>query len=185
MTSFIAMLNRERETLLGTIAWLSDAALDCPNVVGARSIKDVLAHLAAREEAVVQRLREWRSSGAQPEPLCHFDCDTDAAGAEQQQLGTRPSPTEQVLALERVRSDLLDLVADLGERTLDHARPWPGWDGTVAEYVRAMVGDHEREHCAAIRAAVSQLSGSLEYWPGLRASRELAVTATGSRHCRC
>jgi hypothetical protein len=85
-----------------------------------------------------------------------------------------------VLELERVRSDLLHLLADLGEETLARARPWPRWEGTVADYVLIKVYDHEREHHRAIREAVARLAPSAEYWPGVRASRELAIAHTGT-----
>ncbi len=168
-TSLADTLTREREALLGTIAWLSDAALDQKGAVGEWSIKDVLAHLATRERLVLQTLRE-RLTAANENPVNHEHEPTRAA----------TSPTEQVLELERVRSDLLHLLADLGEEALAQARPWPGWEGTVAEYVLAKVCDHEREHHHAIREAVARLAPSAEYWPGVRASRELAIAGIGS-----
>jgi hypothetical protein len=168
-TSLADTLTREREALLGTIAWLSDAALDQKGAVGERSIKDVLAHLATWERLALQTLRE-RLTAAHDTLPNHEQGPTRAA----------TSPTEQVLEMERVRSDLLRLVADMDEDMLAQARPWPGWEGTVAEYILAKVCDHEREHHHAIRETVARLAPSAEYWPGVRASRELAIARTGT-----
>jgi hypothetical protein len=85
-----------------------------------------------------------------------------------------------VLALEDVRADLLRLIGQLGEATLTRARPWPEWEGTVAEYILVNVRDHECENRRAIREAVTALAPAAEYAPGARASRELAITHGGS-----
>lgn len=179
LTSLAKALEREREALLGTIAWLPDIAFEQPNAVGRWSIQSVLAHLAAWERLVVHTLSERLLTGASSEAVrapALDPAEDDGCNAEVVSIRERLSPAEQVLELEGVRSDLLNLLGKLGEQTLERARPWPGWEGTVAEYVLAAVRDHEREHHAAIRAAVADLAPLGEYWPGVRTSRELAVS---------
>jgi hypothetical protein len=175
MTSLERTLAREREALLGTIAWLSEAALDQEGVIGARSIKDVLAHLAVHERAVVCALRQLLTAGASSwsERTSVEECTSvDLHIARREAL----SPTEQVLELERVRSDLLHLLAGLDDKTLTGRGPWGEEHGTLAEYILTAVCGHECEHHAAIRHAIHRIGVVEEYGPGARLSRGLAPT---------
>ena len=171
MTDLARTLTREREALLGTIAWLSESALDRRGVLGEWSIKRALAHLAARERWVVATLPHLLAAGASGAPAPAAVAD-DCATLEAPRTGyERLSPTEQVLELERVRDSLLALVAALGEEALARPRPWQGWAGTVAEYILTMVYHHERAHPFAIRHALGDQAQADEYEPGARLSR--------------
>jgi DinB family protein len=178
--SLIYSLTREREALLGTIAWLSDTALDQQGAVGEWSIKDVLAHLTARERHIVSALPASLDAAGAPSVSDSSYVPPDSVAARRRRRERGVSPTEQVLELERARADLLCLLAHLGDSGLEWRPPWAGWHGTLADYVRVMVGDHEREHHAAIRSAVAQLASADEYLPGVRLSRELALASTGN-----
>ncbi len=161
MTSLERTLAREREALLGTIAWLSEAALDQEGVIGARSI--------------VCALRQLLTAGASSwsERTSVEECTSvELHIARQEAL----SPTEQVLELERVRSDLLRLLAGLDDKTLTGRGPWGEGHGTLAEYILTAVYGHEREHHAAIRHAIHRIGVVEEYGPGARLSRGLAPT---------
>jgi hypothetical protein len=173
MTDLARTLTREREALLGTIAWLSEGALDRRGVLGEWSIKRALAHLAARERWVVATLPRLLGASASdavalPTAPAADDCATLAAPRTcYEQL----SPTEQVLELERVRDSLLALIAALGVEALARPQPWQGWAGTVAEYILTMVYHHERAHHLAIRHALGDHAQADEYEPGARLSR--------------
>ena len=170
MTDLARTLTREREALLGTIAWLSEGALDRRGVLGEWSIKRALAHLAARERWVVATLPHLLAAGDSGTPIVPAagDCATLESHRDSYE---RLSPTEQVLELERVRDSLLALVAALGEEALARPRPWQGWAGSVAEYILTMVYHHERAHHLAIRHALGDQAQADEYEPGARLSR--------------
>jgi hypothetical protein len=173
MTDLARTLTREREALLGTIAWLSESALDRSGVLGEWSIKRALAHLAARERWVVATLPRLLAAGATdaPTPVTN-DVANDCATLETHiACYERLSPTEQVLELERVRDSLLALLSTLGEEGLTRPRPWQGWAGTVADYVLTMVYHHERQHHRAIQRALGGDTQADEYEPGARLSR--------------
>lgn len=175
MTDLARTLTREREALLGTIAWLSESALDRRGMLGDWSIKRALAHLAARERWVVATLPHLLAAGAGTANPTHNDCATlEAHITCYEQL----SPTEQVLEMERVRDMLLALIASLGEAGLARPRPWQGWAGTVAEYILTMVYHHERAHHIAIQHALGDEMQADEYEPGARLSR--SVLSLGS-----
>ncbi|HEV2238272.1 MAG TPA: DinB family protein [Ktedonobacterales bacterium] len=168
MTDLARTLTREREALLGSIAWLSESALDRSGMLGEWSIKRALAHLAARERWVVATLPRLLAAGATDAPALANDCATLEAHIT---CYARLSPTEQVLELERVRETLLALLGALGDEGLTRPRPWQGWAGTVAEYILTMVYHHERQHHIAIRHALGDGTQADEYEPGARLSR--------------
>ena len=171
MTDLARTLTREREALLGTIAWLSESALDRRGMLGEWSIKRALAHLAARERWVVATLPHLLAAGASGAPAPAAVADDCATLEAHRASYERLSPTEQVLELERVRDSLLALLNSLGEDALAHPRPWHGWAGTVAEYILTMVYHHERAHHFAIRHALGDQAQADEYEPGARLSR--------------
>jgi hypothetical protein len=170
LTDLARTLTREREALLGTIAWLSESALDRRGMLGDWSIKRALAHLAARERWVLTTLPHLLAAGdaGALDSAAADDCatlETHVASYE------RLSPTEQVLELERARDALLALIAALGDETLARPHPWQGWAGTVAEYILTMVYHHERAHRIAIERALGGDIQADEYGPGARLSR--------------
>lgn len=173
LTDLARTLTREREALLGTIAWLSESALDRRGLLGEWSIKRALAHLAARERWVVAMLPHLLAAGdtGAPAPEAALDCATLEAHIA---CYERLSPTEQVLELERVRDALLALLNALGEEALARPRPWQGWAGTVTEYILTMVYHHERAHHRAIQRALGGDTQADEYEPGARLSRGMA-----------
>jgi DinB family protein len=171
-TDLARTLTREREALLGTIAWLSESALDQRGLLGEWSIKRALAHLAARERWVVATLPHLLAAGdtGAPAPAAD-DCATLEAHIA---CYERLSPTEQVLEMERVRDTLLALLSSLGEEALARPWPWHGWAGTVTEYILMMVYHHERAHHRAIQRALGGDTQADEYEPGARLSRGIA-----------
>jgi hypothetical protein len=161
-SDLIETLTRERAALLEIVEGLDDAALDRTGVVGAWSIKNVLAHLTAWEGVVVGITPEWLATRVKPQILQASTADEDADNAEQVGLRERLSPTDQVAELETTRGALLHLCEDLGEETLARRNPWPEWEGTLAEYFVASIGEHERGHREDVRAAVARLAGDGE-----------------------
>jgi DinB superfamily len=154
-SDLIEELTRERAALLEIVEGLDDATLDRKGVVGAWSIKNVLAHLAAWEAVVVGITPEWLATRVKPQILQASTADEDADNAEQVGLRERLLPADQFAELETTRGALLHLFEDLGDETLARRNPWPEWEGTLAEYFVASICEHEREHRNDVRAAVT------------------------------
>ena len=160
MTSLDAALEAlaaTRAELLGVVAGLDPAALDRKGVVGAWSIKNVLAHLAAWEDWVVQALPERVATGATPADFRERARDEDRFNAAEVAEREELAPDEQLMELERTRDALLAYLRGLDAATLARANPWDTWQGTIPEYLVAALRDHEAEHAAELRDAAAGL----------------------------
>jgi hypothetical protein len=153
----IAALNQQRQSLLDAIVGLSDHQLDRKGVVGEWSIKNALAHLTTQEEVLTRVTPERLRTGEYPEELRAINADADASNARDVAAREHLSPTEQLAALAQARADLSTMIRELGDEALARAQPWPQWSDTLASYFLANVGEHEREHVAAIQAGAQQL----------------------------
>jgi DinB family protein len=156
-----AMLEAQRHALLAALAGRSPQTLERAGVVGDWSIKNVLAHLAARELVVAQALPERLSTGKTPEVLATIAANEDAWNAAQVAEGEELSPGDQLAELGWTQSVLLQYVRSLDDATLERRRPWVGWEGTVAEYIADAIAHHEREHTEQISAALALVAGEL------------------------
>ena len=149
----LAELQATRDELLATIGRLSSAALDRKGAIGEWSVKNILAHLAAWEDWVVQALPQRMAAGETPaafrERAENEDRFNQIEIAEREEL----TPEEQLMELERVREELLSYVRGLGQAELARRNPWAGWNGTLPEYLLGALRDHEAEHIAELRAA--------------------------------
>jgi uncharacterized damage-inducible protein DinB len=146
LTNLIATLDQERALLLDAIKKVPDEALTLKGVVGAWSIKNVLAHLADQEILVVQVLPQRLATGITPEIVSIINADADAWNAKQIEASEHLTIYEQLKQLEQARQALVQVLRDLGEEGLNRQHPWPEWEGTVAEYILQVVVEHEREH---------------------------------------
>ncbi len=154
----IESLTRSREALLAAIAGLPDATLDRKGVVGEWSIKNVLAHVAAWEQAVTGFLPERLATGAKPAIFAEMT-DEDAWNEKEVAAHEHLAPQEQVQQLAAAREALLQLIRGLGDETLNRQHPWPEWKDTLAAYLLDSIGGHEQEHLEAVQAAVAGLRG--------------------------
>jgi uncharacterized protein (TIGR03083 family) len=150
----IGMLDRTRQALLELIAALDEEALDRKGTVGGWSVKNVLAHLAAWEDWVVQALPQRVATGATPEDFRARAEDEDRFNAEEVAEREELTPGEQLMELERTRAELLSYVRGLDAATVTRRGPWVGWPGTIAEYLVEALGEHEAEHVDALRKAL-------------------------------
>jgi len=152
-------LERTRAELLDTIAGLSEQALDRKGAIGEWSVKNVLAHIAAWEDLLVQVLPERFATGKAPKWLRARIADEDRYNAEEVAEREELTPAEQLIELERTRAALLDYLRGLDAAAWQRRRPWPTFEGTLAEYLRASIVEHEQEHTAELRAAADRLRG--------------------------
>ncbi|MEO7003390.1 MAG: DinB family protein [Ktedonobacterales bacterium] len=156
-TDLFAALASEQRILLDTVNRCSDAQLERKGVVGAWSIKNTLAHLTGWEALVVETLPDRLATGQRPASFDAFDADQDGWNARQVTEHEDTSPKEQIFELENTRIQLVNYLRSLGDETLAKSHPWPGWDGTLAEYILASVCEHEKEHCDAICASMAAM----------------------------
>jgi hypothetical protein len=152
----IESLTSTRSALLAAIAGLPDAALDRKGVVGAWSIKNMLAHLEVWERELTGFLPERLATGARPAIFAEMT-DEDAWNEKMVARCEHLSPQEQLQQLAATREALLQCIRGLGEEALNRQHPWPEWEGTLAAYLLDNIGSHEQEHLEAVQAAVARL----------------------------
>jgi len=156
LTNLIATLDKERALLLNAIKKVPDEALTLKGIVGAWSIKNVLAHLADQERLVAQVLPQRLATGITPEIVSIINADADAWNAKQIEASEHLTFYEQLNQLEQARQALVQVLHDLGEESLNRQHPWPEWEETVAEYIFQVVVEHEREHRETMLAALER-----------------------------
>lgn len=154
LTTLLAALARERALLLEAVQHVPGEALTRKGVVGAWSIKDVLAHLADQERLVAQVLPQRLTAGGAPQIVTLINADADAWNARQIEASEFLTFSEQLQQLEQARQALVQTIHDVGEEALNRRHPWPEWEGTAAEYILEVVGEHEREHRTSLLAAL-------------------------------
>jgi hypothetical protein len=150
-------LARIRAELLDTIAGLDEAALDRKGAVGDWSVKNVLAHLAAWEDWVVQVLPVRIETGKTPDDFRTRAENEDRFNAEEVAEREELTADEQLMELERTREALVAYVWSLDPATLNRPQPWETWPGTLPEYLVKSLGEHEAEHIAELRSAVGKM----------------------------
>lgn len=154
ITNLFESLSQERAALLDAINGLPAERLEQKGVVGAWSIKNVLAHLVAWESAVTDFLPARIATGARPAIFALIGDDEDGWNAQQVAARDHLTPQQQLDAFEQSRQALLQLLRNLGDETLNRECPWPEYRGTVAEYILDSIGGHENEHREVILAAI-------------------------------
>jgi uncharacterized protein (TIGR03083 family) len=146
-------LARNRAALLDTLAGLDEDALDRKGFVGDWSAKNVLAHMAAWEEWVVQALPKRFATGTTPADFRARIENEDRFNAEEVAEREELTPSEQLIELERTREALLGELRGLDAATWQRRNLWDTWQGTLAEYLRDAIISHEQEHIVELRAA--------------------------------
>ena len=150
----LAELHAARTELLALLNGMDEATLERPGALGAWSVKNMLAHLAAWEDWVVQALPVRMATGTTPPEFRARVADEDQFNALEVAERAELTPSEQLMELERVRAELLRYVHTLPPAELARRQPWPECAGTLPEYLLVALGQHERDHAAALRAAL-------------------------------
>ena len=158
LSDALAELAHTRAELLAAIGGLGEAALDRKGVVGEWSVKNVLAHIAAWEAWVVEALPARMTTGTTPPDFRQRAEDEDRFNAEEVAEREELTPDEQLMELERTRAELLAYVSGLDAAALARKHPWDTWEGTLPEYLREALRDHEAEHAEVLRAAAMAMT---------------------------
>jgi DinB superfamily len=154
----IEQLDTTRAELLELIDGIDQAALDRKGVLGAWSVKNMLAHIAAWEAWVVQALPGRLASGTTPPDLAQRLVDEDASNAEEVAEREELTPEEQLMELERNRAELLAFVRGLDEAALARSNLWDAWPGTLPEYLLDALRDHEAAHVQELRTRLATMT---------------------------
>src|SRR5579884_1468349 len=113
-----ADLEQERADFLAALRGASVETLDRKSVVGAWSVKNVMAHLAAWELVVVQVLSERLETGKTPEVMATISADQDAWNALQVDEVEELTVDDQLTEFEWIRTVLLQYLSSLDDATL-------------------------------------------------------------------
>ena len=140
------------QTVLQTIDGLAGQAWHTPNVCGAWSSKDILAHLASFEEVLVEVLTSLRDS-SQPTPLLNRLL-ADKSFNDSEVAARRDKSVEQVLAdYEAAHRQAMALAEQLPDETF--RRPgtlsWYGAQYALDDFIVYMFYGHKREHTAQVK----------------------------------
>ena len=153
-----ADLEQERADFLSALQGVSQAVLDRKGVVGTWSVKNVLAHLASWELVAVQVLSERLETGQTPEVMHTINADRDSWNALMVDEVDDLTPEDQMAEFDWTRALLMQYLAALDDATLAKAKPWPGWDGTVTDYVLDAIAQHERAHGEQVKAGLATIN---------------------------
>ena len=111
-SNLLTLIDAEYNRLMEAIAPLTDAQMIVAGAVGESSVKDVLAHLAAWERRLVQRVRGKLEQGA--------DLSTPAFNAQIHQQNKERSLREVRAELKHSHTQVLKLAAGLSPAEQEH-----------------------------------------------------------------
>jgi hypothetical protein len=137
-------------TVLRTIDGLPEAEWDTAGVCGVWSVKDIIAHLASYEHALIDILNTFLDGGPTP----YLD---EFRGSEQfndVQVARRKGKTvAEVLAeYNDTQAKTMALIARIPQETRRQAGtlPWYGMEYALDDFIVYTYYGHKREHCAQI-----------------------------------
>lgn len=149
----IELLEDSRADMIDLLEGQPDAVLLEPGVVGAWSIKDVLAHLSHWEGQIVTGLFQLQNGTAQPNTVHFSGEDVDAINRRWHEEGKNRT-LEMVWAdWHGVRKQTIRRVAGFSEADLNDAQRFNWLKGrTLTQWVLNDSVEHEEEHTDQVRA---------------------------------
>jgi hypothetical protein len=140
-------LHRERAALLCALLGLTEEELSQPVLTGERSVKDVLAHIAAWEGRVVDQLPLFVASDEPPFPPIDVDAFNARTVAERVDVPI----TEIVDEVMQARSQMVDGLMEASDEQLAKRRILPdGSQISVRRWSAECYTHHDRTHCLEI-----------------------------------
>jgi hypothetical protein len=144
------VLKYGHQTLLASIEGLPDADWEVPGAAGAASIKDLLAHLASMEQALVEVLQGFLGGGPTP----YLDAMRNGDQFNDDQIARRRvTPAREVLAeYEEAHARAMALAAQIPAEDFrrNGALPWYGAEYDLEDFIVYTYYGHKREHSAQI-----------------------------------
>lgn len=147
----LGALSESRAQLTAALAGLDETHLLAPGAGGDDwTVKDVLSHLTAWEAEVVTGLAKFRR-GQSPGKTHYSQAEILAQNASWY-AENKDRPLERVLAdFHGVRKQLTRQLEACTEKDLSAPRKWFN-NGTVEDWVRGWILEHEHEHAEHLQA---------------------------------
>lgn len=154
----IDVLKYGHHTVLETIDGLAETDWHTPDVCGVWSVKDIIAHLASYEHALVDVLNSLLND--KPTPTL------DRLGADHEQFNDaevarrRDKTVAEVFTeYENTYAQTVALLAQIPPETRrqNGALPWYGQEYDLDDFIVYSFYGHKREHCAQIAVFRDQL----------------------------
>ena len=146
MGSFFDEVQSERAALLEAIRGLHPVTLERPGVLGAWSVKDVLAHIAGWQNWMIRAYPYRLEHGDLPDDLKVSDDNVDEWNRKFVEERRGRTPDQVIEDLNDGLRRLLTWAANLGTTRLNAPDPWPGRQESIASYFREFLAGHDREH---------------------------------------
>jgi uncharacterized damage-inducible protein DinB len=145
------ILKYGNQTVLRTIASLSDDTWETPGVCGIWSCKDIIAHLASYERVLVDILATFLDSAPTPS-LDEFRDPNGNFNDQQVALRKHNTVAEIVAEYTDTCNRIMELVMQIPVETLRQPGtiPWYGAEYALDDLLVYMYYGHKREHCAQI-----------------------------------
>jgi hypothetical protein len=144
------VLKYGHQTLLASIEGLPDADWEAPGAAGAASIKDLFAHLASMEQALVEVFQSFLGGGPTP----YLDAMRNGDQFNDDQITQRrDTPAPEVLAeYTDAHARALALAAQIPAEDFrrNGALPWYGAEYDLEDFIVYTYYGHKREHSAQI-----------------------------------
>lgn len=156
LDTLIAAMAHGRAELFAVLDAADPALLDRKGLIGEWSVKNALAHLAGWE-AWMRAFLPYRIAGEEvPEPWRSALDDEDGWNARETAARESLTPAAQRAELEHLDADLIAYMRSLDRDIWDREQPWPHARRPLPEFFRLIRLDHEAEHLAEIREALSR-----------------------------
>jgi hypothetical protein len=123
-----------------------------PGVCGVWSVKEIVAHLASFEQALVEVLKVF--SGNEPGPVLTLfkEVDGDRFNALQVEQRKSLTPGEILSEYTQLQADTMSLIVQIPESDLRQPGklPWYGMEYALDDFIVYSFYGHKREHMAQV-----------------------------------
>jgi uncharacterized protein (TIGR03083 family) len=157
----IDVLNYGHLTLLQAVENVPDSAWETPGVCGTWSVKEILAHLASFEQALVEVLNALLAKQTDPPPLV-LAMLTDPQAFNDGQVDQRQgdTPTAVLAEYKAAQAQTLSLAAQIPAELFHQngALPWYGETYDLDDFLAYTYYGHKREHSAEINVFCDRLA---------------------------
>jgi uncharacterized protein (TIGR03083 family) len=152
-------------TVLQAIEGLPDSEWETPGVCGVWSVKEIMAHLASFEQALVEMFGALLAGQPAPPPLAQAMM-ADPQAFNDDQVGRRQGhPVAAVLAeYNAAHAQTISLARQIPAETFrqNGALPWYGQAYDLDDFLAYTYYGHKREHSAEINAFRDQLARDVQ-----------------------
>jgi uncharacterized protein (TIGR03083 family) len=157
----IDVLKHGHLALLQAVENVPDAAWETPGVCGTWSVKEILAHLASYEQALVEVLNALLAEQTDPPPLV-LALLADPQAFNDKQVAQRQSdtPTAVLAEYKAAQAQAISLAAQIPAELFQQngVLPWYGESYDLDDFLAYTYYGHKREHSAEINVFNDRLA---------------------------